>query len=428
MNFSKQSIVIKKCVLIALSLVFIQCDNKEVATTVVTGANYFVGIEHGDNQADFLSSAESLSEGTVSPVGNGFEQLAWANYIQGKDQIFSLLGGNLVSYEKVGESDDNGDINYVLKEGSYLTADLGFYAWDVVNASTIVAIGSPWFSAGDKKIYLIDTDAMSITKIVVTPVADDIVDPVSGNTYVSFPTSAKVVGDKLFVSYYYGNQDYTSLNTNQASIAVYSYPELEYIKDISDDRTSSIGRYYSEYGMTKDENNDVYTISSSSFSCGFYPAPTVKSGVLKIKSGESEFDKDYFLDFETISGGHKLNDIYYVGNGKAVVRFVTNDYPTNSEGVITWAVYKPTGDTPVLGFGILDLYSESFTDLSSQIPLSGGGWNGVSAVEGDIAYVGVSNSTYSGVYVIDVNSGTATEGADIDGNYAKGIMYLPSEE
>lgn len=412
MNFRKINLL-KLCAIAIGSILFIQCSDDDFEFSHVSFANFFVGIEYGPEGSNFLSTAESLSEGVVSPVGNGYER-SWSNYIQGIDQIFAVSDETLTSYEK----NEDG----ILVEGLSLTSDLGTFVWEIVDQNTMVAIGSPWFSEGTKKIYLIDTDAMSITKTVKTALADGVYDPVTDQTYLTFPTSAKVVGNHLFVSFYYGNRDYNSLNTNTAYVSVYSYPELVFQKTITDDRTSSIGRYYSEFGMVNDENDNIYTVSSSSYACGFIPTPTVNSGILKIKKGETEFDQDFYIDFETLSGGYKLNDMYYAGNGKAVVRFVKDD----SDRTVTWAAYKPYSENPVLGFGIVDLNNETFIDLSTgDVELSGGGWNGVSLVQdGNTVYVGVSNSDYSGIYVIDVNNGTITEGADIDGNYSNGILGL----
>lgn len=412
MNFIKSNLL-KLCFLALGSLMFIQCsEDNQVASVESTAGDYYVGIEYGAEGTNYLVTTDELSEGTVTAVGNGIELLGWTNYIQGIDQVFGLTGGAITSFEE----NENGE----LVQGSTVTPSLGTYAWEVVDENTMVAVGSPWFSEGTKKIYLIDTDAMSITKTVDTPLADSIVDADSGNTYLPFPTSAEVVGDHLFVSFYYGNADYTSLNTNSASVAVYSYPELEFEKIITDDRASTIGRYYSDFGMVSDENDNIYTVSSSSYHCGYIPAPTTKSSILKISNGESDFDEDFHIDFETLSGGYKLNDMYYAGNDKAVVRFVKDD----SDRTVTWGTYKPYSEDPLLGFGIVDLENGTFTDLSTgDVELSGGGWNGVAYTQdANTVYVGVNNSGYSGVYVIDVESGTITEGANIDGNYANGIL------
>lgn len=409
MNFKKNNLF--KISLIALcSLLFIQCDDDD-DTTINYDTDYFVGIEYGSDGADYLSTAESLAEGTVSPVGNGYVQLAWASYIQGIDQVFSNAASTLTSYEK----DEEG----LLAEGLTVTTNLGIYAYDIVDESTLLAVGSPWYSTGSKELYIIDTDLMSITKTVETSLGD-FQNATTGEYGISMPSSAKVIGSYLFVSYFLFDADGAMVKENEAHVAVYSYPGLELQKTISDDRASNIGRYYSEYGMVADEAGDIYTMSSSSFACGYYPVPTVNSGVLKINNGETKFDEDYYIDFETLSDGYKLNDIYYAKNGKAVVRILKDD--SNS-----WSTYVPLSESPVLEFGILDLYNKKFTKLSGDMELSGGGWNGVALVEGNTVYVGVSNANYSGIYVIDVDKATVTEGADVDGNYAKAILTLISE-
>lgn len=401
---------VKLSFLALFALVFVQCsdDDDYTSSAEAEASNYFVGIEYGSDGADYLCTADSLTGGTVSPVGNGFEQLAWASYIQGVDQVFSNVSSTLTSYEP----DDDG----VLTEGSSVTTSLSIFAYDVVDASTLVAIGSPWYSTGNKSIYLIDTDAMTITSTVETSLGN-YTDSSTGENIFSMPSSAKVVGSYLYVSYYLVDDDGLVVDENEAKVAVYSYPDFELVDSITDNRIADIGRYYSEYGMQEDENGDVYVMSSASLASGFYPVPELNSGILKISSGETDFDDDYYLDFETLSDGGKLNDIYYAEDGKAVVRFVTDDSSS-------WGAYSPYSEDPVLKYGILDLYNKTFTDLSDYMELSGGGWNGVALVEGSTVYVGVSNVSYSGVYVIDVDNGTVSEGADIDGNYAKALLGL----
>lgn len=402
MNFTKNSLL-KICTLTFASILFVQCSNN---SSSIAQADCYVGIEYGSDGADYLSTAASLSEGIVSPVGNGYEQLAWASYIQGEDQLFSNAANTITSYYK----DDEG----LLTEGSSVTTSLGVFAYDVADESTLIAVGSPWYASGSKEIYVIDTDAMTITNTVETTLGDFYNSDTDFG--ISMPSGAEIVGDYLFISYYLydGNGDVT--NGDVAKIAVYSYPGLEFQKTISDDRAADIGRYYSKYGMIQDEDGNIFTMSSSSLACGWNPTPTVNSGILKISNGSTDFDDDYYLDFETLSGGYKLNDIYYAENGKAVVRILADD-------TTEWSTYSPYSENPVLEYGVLDLYNKTFTKLSGM-EKSGGGWNGVALAEGSTVYVGVSNSAYSGVYVIDVDTETVVEGADIDGNYAKALLSL----
>lgn len=382
----------------------------------VTKTHYFLGIEAATDPAtDILSSAASLTSGTVSPIGNGFEQPGWSSFFNGPNAIYSGVYTSAPEYTKYEMKDGE------LTKGSSFFTDLGIYAHDFVDKSNMVLIGSPREGLSEKKIYHVDTDKMEIINTVISDFGNNAQDSLLG-----FPVDVKVMGNKMFVAYYnmHARGDFSTPKSNVARVAVFDYPSFNFIKEISDSRTTNISRYYSTNGLEADEDGNIYTYSPSSLACGYAPTPEKNCGILRIKKGETEFDPNYFIDFEELSGGYKINDMFYVANGKAVVRVLKED-ETNPQYL--WATYAPIGETPLMDLGILDLNTKTFT-LLPDVPKSGGGWNAAHLVEGNKLYIGVSNLSYSSVYVIDVEAGTATEGVDVDGNYAKGILSLTTVE
>lgn len=378
-------------------------------------ANYFVGIEVGEPNAgaEVLSRATSLEEGEISPVNNGFQQPSWTVFLQGIDQIFTINQTSAVevtSYEIV---------DSVLTKGSSFFVNIELVAGTIVDESTAVLIGSARSGFSAKQIFLADTDEMRVVRTVESDFGN-----LQEEGLIAWPTDVQVQGSDMFVTYYLITADgnFSTPQSNEARVAVFSYPELEFEKIISDDRTPNLGRFYGTNALEVDENGDIYTYASSSLACGFAPIPETNSGVLRIKNGETEFDEDYHIDFETLSNGYKLHDLYYVSDGKAVVRVLKED---ETNPAFLWATYTPLTPQPLLETGILDLYNESFT-LLENVPKSGGGWNGSYLVEDDKLFMGIHSSDYAGIYMVDTNSGTATEGATIAGNYAKGILSLQS--
>ncbi len=375
-------------------------------------SNYFLGIEAStDPSSDVLSLAPSLLSGVVSPINNGYEQPAWMTFFQGPDQI--IAGGytsapEFTSYELVeGE----------LTKGESFFVDLSIYASDIVDASTMVLMGSARSGLSEKKIYLVNTDLMEIEKTVTVDFGND-----ANQNLLAFPVDLKVRGSKMFAAYYMINADgsFSTPDANEARIAVFSYPELTFEKIITDDRAPNIGRYYTTNAIEIDENNDIYTFSPSSLACGYSPVPSTNSGILRIKNGETDFDPDYHVDFEALSGGYKINDMIYVANGKAVVRVLKED---ENDGSYLWATYAPTSPSPLLSTGVIDLYNQTFT-LLDEVPKAGGGWNTAYLVEGTKLYLGISHSSYAGIYIIDTYDNTASAGVEVDGNYAKAILSL----
>lgn len=411
-------------------------DSSENNVPTETVTRYFTGIEFGtDPTVEVLSDASNLEAGTISPINNGIVQPAWMAYIQGEDQIITIgynTAPELTSYELVNGELEKGDSFFVAND---------IYAASIVDESTMVMISSPRAGLADKVLSIVDTDEMEVIDSVFTNfgnvdvdgdgignVEDENGDPVSDgdeNDLLAFPTDMHVRGDTLFISYYliHSSGDFSTPDANEAHVAVFTYPELEFVKVISDDRASNISRYYAFNGLLEDENGDIYTFSPSSLASGYSPVPENNSAILRIRNGETEFDPDFHIDFESISGGLKINDMFYTQNGKAVVRATTEE--ENNDDYL-WVNYSPTSSNPLISTGIIDLVEGTYTALT-EVPMIGGGWNSPYMVEGSNVYLGVSNATYAGIYVIDTEAGTATEGALIDGNYAKSILSLTDE-
>ncbi|WP_299320891.1 DUF4374 domain-containing protein [uncultured Maribacter sp.] len=390
-------------------------ETEEVAETTLV-ANYFVGIEAAtDPTIDILTPATSLDEGTISPVGNGIEQPAWMTFFQGENQI--IVGG----YTSAPEFTSYAMVDGELTEGESFFTSQTVYASTIIDESTMIMIGAPREGYADKNIYIIDTETMSIATTVASDFGND-----ENNGYLAFPTDVNVTGDHMFVSYYYIAADgsFATPTEQNASVAVFTYPGLELEKIIEDERAPNIGRYYSLTGLEEDENGNIYTYSPSSLACGYAPVPTTNSGILRINNGETEFDADFYIDFETLSGGYKLNDLYYVGNGKAVVRVLQED---EENADYLWATYAPNSSVPLLSYGILDLTTETYTAVSGA-PLSGGGWDAAKYIEDGKLFVNISSATGASIYSIDPETATATEAAAIEGNYAKGILQITTEE
>ena len=375
--------------------------------------HYFVGIESGtDPSVDILASADSLTASSISPINNGFEQAAWSTFYQGIDQI--IVGGYTSAPEFVSYEVSNGEL---VKGESFFT-NQGIYAVEFVDESTAILVGSARSGFAEKTIFKINTNTMSIENGVTTNFGDVVVD-----SLLAFPVDAEVRGSKLFIAYYHihARGDFSTPGNNSAEVAVFSYPELKFEKVIKDERAPAVGRYYTTNALEMDENGDIYTYSPSSLACGYAPVPSKNSGILRIRSGETEFDPNYHIDFETLSEGYKINDMFYVADGKAVVRVLKED---ETIADYLWATYAPVSTQPLLETGIIDLKNKTFK-LLPEVPKGGGGWNAAYLVDGKKLYLSVSSSQEASVYVIDTESETAVKGAKIEGNYAKGLLRLP---
>ncbi|MFT4734785.1 MAG: hypothetical protein ACI9DJ_003382 [Algoriphagus sp.] len=401
---------------LSTSVALLSCEEK--ATTVIPDpipelvTKYFVAIEAATDPAtDILSTASSIMEGSVSPINNGIEQPAWMSFFQNENQI--IAGGYTSSPEFISYSLENGSL---VKGESFFT-DLSTYASEFVDNNTLLLMGSAREGLVAKKIYKVNTETMTIEQTVEVDFGNVVED-----SLLAFPVDMKVRGGKLFAAYYLisARGNFSTPNANEAKVAVFSYPGLEFEKIISDNRAPNIGRYYSTNALEIAENGDIYTFSPSALSCGYAPVPETNSGILRIRNGETDFDPSFHIDFEAISGGYKIQDLFYVADGKAVVRVVQED---ETNGDFLWATYAPASETPLLKTGIVDLNAGTFNMLDN-VPLAGGGWNAAYLKEGEKLYLGVSSSTSADIWEINVTTGIAQKGAAVEGNYAKGIFSL----
>ncbi|KXX71108.1 DUF4374 domain-containing protein [Flammeovirga sp. SJP92] len=392
---------------------FFSCEESSNTTTPAEEQKFVLGIEAEGGQ-DVLLTADTIFQGEISPIGNGLEQPAWMSFFKAGDMIIAAgyTSDNIFTGYSL-----SGEEGQLINEGQLIT-DQGVYATTNVDDNYFIAIGSPREGFEERTIYLIDKNDMSIESRAKTRI-----DERREEDLVAFPTGVSVVGDKLFLSYFLTGTGETvpafaTPKAETAKIAVYDYPSMEFVKLIEDTRTSEIGRYTSDFSMQEDENGNIYTFSTSSLACGFLPTPTTPSGFLRIKNGETDFDSDYFFNFQEKSGGYKINTAVYLGNGKMLVRAVMSD-------LVHWSAYSPNieAGSEHLSFMIVDLNDQSVTQVSN-IPMTGGGWEMAALVKDGKVYVNVSNSNGAKIYTIDVATAKASEGASIVGHYTKAIFEL----
>ena len=375
----------------------------------VEEGGFLVGIEAATG-TDVLVTTDNLMEGVISPVGQGVEQPAW--------MTFFTAGEYLMLH---GYAADNQLTSYTLDDGALITrgplvTELGLYASCDVDDNTMLVIGLPRAGYEDRVIYTIDKSSMTITKRTATRI-----DERQDEGLVAWPTDMVVRDGKLFISYYLNGSgekedvpSFSTPNSNQARVAVYSYPDMVFEKIITDDRTSDIGVYLGPTALEETEDGTIYSYSTSSLASGFAPTPTNPSGFLRIPAGSTDFDDSYFFNFEQVTGGSKINNAVYAGDGKMVVRLVKAD-------TALWGTYNPVPENPSCVIAIADLNTQTVTEVT-DVPLHGGEWGMAHLVHKGKVYINVSTAEEAHIYEIDPATATATQGARIEGNWVKGIF------
>lgn len=376
------------------------CDDGATTATNDAGARpYVLGfrIETDDegNTADYVMTTGDISKGELSAVGKGIEQVGW--------RYMGSLGRTLYS---IGYYNDNNLVAYQLDgAGKLVEKDRVVFQTtiDVVgdaDEKTLLAMEVPRKTMTPRTWHVFDLENVSIAKKMVDSIYVDYVD-----SLVPWPTALVRRGDKVFVPFYqlHARGDFTTPHTDTAFIAVYSWPGLVKEKVIKDTRMGPIGLYGDRNGAILTASGDLYAMSTASKAAGFTTTQK-KSGILRVKSGSTEFDPTYHWDIEAASGGNKVVWFAPVGGEKALVRLSTDESTL-------WGAY---GTKVICKLAVADLAARTLT-MVEDIPMHRGGYGGNVFLEDGKAWVSINSGTEAHLWAIDPATAKAVKGAKIAG-------------
>ncbi len=378
---------------------------------------YYVAVLTGDknSKTDILVPTNDLESGEINPVGNGYELLKYSHYQQ--------LGDDIVVIDYFNQSKEIFKFvekyDKLEKQGS-LNVGLNVFNQTMVDENTSIYAGSQLTGFDDREFYVVDTKNMQLKNTIKLKLEQNKL-----QLATAIPTGILYRDGKVFLSYINTlSTNFSAISlplANEAKIAVLSYPDLKIEKTIKDLRCPNLGRLQCQTALQQDEKGDIYTFATSSVYCGMI-SPLIpyvakaKSGILRIKKGETDFDKDFHINFEKIKPGYKINDMYYVADGKVVLRIVKEDQSFFNQANIrknAWGAVD--GKQNILETGILDLNTKEFTMLT-EIPKSNGTFTSPYLVEGTKVYFQVSKpNEYSNIYSIDVATKQVKKGANVKG-------------
>src|SRR5690606_15983798 len=361
--------------------------------------------------ADYILTTNDLTQGSVTTDGNGVEQDGSYRYYEThNNKFFSFLYGQgnpgaVTTYQLDGKSK--------LQKLSNFQAET-VQAFAPVNDDILMMKISRNAESPYAYWYQLDTETSQFTaegQINTQELAD------KENGEIAFISWITQVGNKVYLPYFTMkaccNDTWGTDYPDQANIAVYSYPEMELETVIHDERSSFIGRYFTN-GLSVDENGDAYAFSSAIATANGEINTTKPSSVTRIKAGTQEFDQDYLFDIEAASGGYYLTDHTYVGNGKVLgilLNEKTSSYATGNR------------------FAVIDVHNQTFEWImglpspESILNVTNGMNTYVSEDKSNI-FVGITTESGSFIYNIDIASKTATQGIEVKGGQITAINKL----
>lgn len=348
--------------------------------------------------ADYLVTVDNLESGSTTILGNGVEQDGtYRYYVTHNNKFFSML---------YGQGNPGAVTTYSVQEGKL--KKLSDFQSETVQAfapvnEDILMLKIPRSNANPlANYYKVNTNSLLISGEGTLDVQK-----VAGNGESAFFTWIKQVGSKVYAPYMSiqacCNAAFETAYPDSAWVAVYSYPDMKLEKVIKGNRMSFVGRYFTD-GLGVDEKGDVYAFSSSIGTKNKVITSTKPSAILKIASGSTEFDKNYYFNVEAVSAGKNITDWIYVGQGKFVVLMTTKE----EKGAYESGKH----------IGIVDVYNKTFKDVTGMPDLDlikDITTNNYSAKDGS-AYIGVAmKDATSFVYRINASTATATQGLRVEG-------------
>lgn len=389
--------------------VLTSCEDDLAAEQETPNAPYVLslGVTSNGNTTYYVVSTDNLMEGTINAVGKGIEQNGYHDYQKGGNSIFCIGGMGVTSATSVVRGADG-----LLKEQGEFVFDNSLSGFCQVDANTMVGLEVPTNKESGSQLTFYTVDAN--TAAILAKNTDTAVDPIDRLDWPSI-TGMMYSGGNLYVTYTPMNSmTFETAYTDTCFVAVYSYPDMQFVKLMKDTRVGPGGSWGAFNGLMKDENDNLYVMSNSAISNG-YSQSTKHAGFLRINKGETEFDADYFFDFEVLTGGLKPAHVAYVGNGLVFAEVSTLNPQTAND---RW------GDKS-LKCCIIDLVNQTVTDVEG-IPVhnGNGGRRFAYLTEGNNVYLPVSTSDGVYIYRTDVTTARAERGARVSTTFVGGFFQL----
>ncbi|RZK58304.1 MAG: hypothetical protein EOO87_00595 [Pedobacter sp.] len=262
--------------------------------------------------------------------------------------------------------------------------DLENFSW-VGKDSLLLSGLNHDFNAG--KYYLINTKSMSIIGSGLLGIEKP-----KGKFITTSIGFVKKRSDTIFVGYTFHppmrNGTFTTSDTIYVSRL--AYPSMKSIGIEKETRsTYPAGVNNVQTNEFTDEKGDFYFMSCPGIAMG--NRPELPTAIFRIKSQGAQIDKNYLFNISSLVGNHAYG-LWYLGNGKAIVRSERKD------------LFKGLADhysTPHFEFYLLDIDKQKVIK-KLDLPLDKGTRKDCVIVNGDMVYIAVNSET-DGNYIWNYN-------------------------
>lgn len=303
---------------VALTITLSSCDkdNNQSPNNGTTTEKHHYAFSANEDQSNFITTFKGFEDGLKTDFEHAITLPSGHIFMKMFDGDLFIQSGSL--YGQGGEQtlyryklDEN---NRISKEApTKLTFSGAPNVVDVIFADKTKAYGVTSGTRGDLLIF--NPSTMKETgKIELSKYAYKDNDPDAGNGIIR--------DGKLFLPLSQA-KSMKEIYPIPAEVAVIDIATDKVEKVIKDDRVTSIGMIgHTDPVMDEEGNIYFYSGPRSAMWNQFAPGQGFKEGILRIKKGETEFDKDFYIGLQTAEGGeigsYGMNMIYG-GNGNIYI-------------------------------------------------------------------------------------------------------------
>ncbi len=255
---------------------------------------YSLGVVLADDNSSYVLSTDDITKGSVSPVGTGVE-LPSGEFMQSENYIYFFSRAEKKFFQYELKSDGSVTEKASLLVTQYITDRA--YSQNLVNENTILVMDPVVWGQPEIKWFTIDIPAFTVSASGTFNLPT--LEKSEGVNWAGNVGRGVLHGNKFIMGTIY--YDFDGNTSEGAHAVVLDYPAMTNPTLISTDLTSAELGIITNNSFISTANGDLYMAAYR----GFYGKPAdddVHGSILRIKSGEFDFDESYFLDLSASLG------------------------------------------------------------------------------------------------------------------------------
>jgi hypothetical protein len=404
----KMKTLIKKSSLLFFSALLLSavtsCSSKSDEVEVQSAQHFTVA--SWTQELQYLASVPALTEGSLTFKGKGLEANG-SRYIWHKQYVYlmNLPLKKFIQYE-MGKDGSLKEKAAILTDG---VVPNYFQSLNIVDDNTMLVFGGLDINNGT-----VGWARIKLNEFVIEAKGTIAVPYDAANSGVQFSVGKAFIdnGKLVLGGYFYDNIGKTYAVDGVRAL-VYDYPAMTNMKVIKSTATEGGVGYDYLHSLDKDEEGNHYFVASAG---KFWTGIGGKSGVVRIKKGTAEFDKDFFIDVTTPLGKQAcLMGINYVGNGIAIGTIQYEELMTSVRDRLKNVGQLVKIDLKNKTVSLINTPLSPVAMVRSPLVLNGKYYTAITPVDAPAA---------AAIYEVDPATGTFKKGLSLDGGGSVNVQLI----